>query len=93
MVLQRVLMVIVIVQMELTIGDYSYYSGVVSNLASSIGGLMASVNNIHLNNIRYDEYKAIISNKPRIDVSGKLTLGMDKIYSIEFRNVSFSYPN
>lgn len=82
-----------IVNLGFTVGDYSYYSGIGKNLTSSLNAIVSHINNIHINNIKYDEYEYIITRKPYIQMDGTLAIMPSQSMEFEFRHVYFKYPN
>lgn len=90
---QQVIMVAAIVKRNMTIGDFSYYGGIIENLTSSIGNIVGIVNSMHMSNIKYDEYINIVSRTPKIYTLGQETITADNIITIAFDHVSFRYPN
>ena len=92
-IFQQLFIILTIISQNLTIGDYSYYSGIIRNLMSSLNSTIGSLNDIHMNNIRYEEYTKFISRKPRIKTKGEKKVAVNDVNLIEFNNVSFRYPN
>ncbi|MDQ2086412.1 ABC transporter ATP-binding protein [Herbivorax sp. ANBcel31] len=80
-----------IIRGTLTIGDFSLYNGVYKNVISAINNLMFAVVKIYDNEMRINTYKDFFNIKPRYISSGSLKL--EDISKIEFRNVSFEYPD
>lgn len=92
-ILKQIWIVAVVISKKLTIGDYSYSLGIANNLSSSLINIIDSASNISVCNIKLDEYLKIINRKPKIENSGTRRITLGSIESIEFRNVSFRYPN
>lgn len=90
---QQTLLVATIVLKSLTIGDYSYYNGIISNLSSSVNTIINQSSNIAINDIKYQEYLDIINRSPHISTEGTYQLDNDDNFCIKFENVSFKYPN
>lgn len=90
---QQTLLVATIVLKNLTIGDYSYYNGIISNLSSAVNTIINQSSNIAINDIKYQEYLDIINRCPHISTEGTYQLDNDDNFCIKFENVSFKYPN
>lgn len=80
-----------IIYKQSTIGDYSFYTGSASQLVGAISSLIMVVANIYDNGLRIDNYKKFINLKHTIPDDGEKVL--EDVISIEFKNVSFIYPN
>ena len=87
-----IFIILCIIKNKLTIGDYTYYNGIVLNLSSSLKSSINLINNIYINFIKYNDYCSILERKPLIDTSGNININTSKI-EIEFYHVSFKYPN
>lgn len=74
-----------------TIGDYSLYSGMLTTLSTSTLLFFGSAIEIYENKLKMDNVKNFQSYKSKIEDKGTCKLGND--ISIEFRNVSFCYPD
>lgn len=79
-----------IIQGKLTVGDYSLYTGAVSQLIGSIFLLIAIISGIYQNKMMLTNYRKFLDQKSMISDDGKLV--SDYIEKIEFVNVSFQYP-
>lgn len=73
-----------------TIGDYSLYTGLLGQLWASIYLLSSSVIQIYDNKLKIENIKVVQGLKNHVEDAGALDLGA--INSIEFRHVSFAYP-
>jgi len=74
----------------LTIGDYSLYGGIANQLRSSISSLTGVINQSYESELRLSKYADFLNLKSLIKDEG--TKNVDSIESIEFKNVTFSYP-
>lgn len=90
---QQVIMVIAIVNRNMTIGDYTYYGGIIGKLTASFSNIVGAMNNLHISSIKYDEYMAIVSRTPKICTNGTIVVESNDVNTISFENVSFIYPN
>lgn len=73
-----------------TVGDYSLYTGILSQLTTSIFIMISSVIRIYDDKLRINNVKSFEKITNKIKNTGKTLL--TKINNIEFKNVSFSYP-
>ena len=91
--LQQICLISVIISKSMTIGDYSYYTGIIGNFSGSIENIVGLVNDIIINDTKYQEYLKIINRKPHIKTDGMQKLSKNDNFDIVFENVSFIYPN
>ena len=75
---------------EYTLGDYSLYGGIVTQLFASVGMLASVINQSYESRLRLDNFNAFLQTEPRITDTGTKTLR--EVNSIQFINVSFTYP-
>ena len=75
---------------SLTLGDYSLYSGVSTQLLASITTLTGVINQSYESEMRLTKYADFLKTEPLVKNEGARTL--DSVNTIEFRNVTFSYP-
>ena len=75
---------------SLTIGDYSLYGGISNQLLSSITALAGVINQSYESEMRLSKYADFLKLDSIVKDNGKRTLVT--IESIEFKNVSFTYP-
>lgn len=90
---QKVLLFVIVVTQNYSIGDYSYYGGVAGNLASSLNNIVSIFNDIRINDVKYQEYLQILSQKPKISLHGRRIADAEVVEVLAFENVSFTYPN
>jgi ATP-binding cassette subfamily B protein len=74
-----------------TIGDFSLYSGMISQLVSNIFLLAFTFTQIAENLMKAENFLEFDSWESTVEVAGVRKL--DIIHTIEFENVSFRYPN
>lgn len=82
----------IILLQKLTLGDYNYYSSIAGNFKGSIEIILNNCSAIIINAEKMDSYLAFME-KPNLIKNGKQTLSKNTSHIIEFRNVSFTYPN
>lgn len=92
-IVQQVIVVYIISGRNMTIGDFTYYGGIINNLSSSLNGIAKTVNTLHLNSVKYDEYISIMSRKPKLKSIDNKIVTNDDMNVITFEKVSFCYPN
>lgn len=79
---------------KLTVGDIAFYSGVVSNFQNGLGGLFSNINTIFDNSLYVKNVFDILEVEPVVKLSeNPVKLTSRETPSIEFKNVSFSYPD
>lgn len=90
----QVLLVFSIVSKKLTIGDYSYIGGLISNLKNSFNRVVSLITEINITDRKYKDYINIVENKEPLVKSGDIPVpkGLSD-FSIAFNHVSFKYPN
>jgi ABC-type multidrug transport system fused ATPase/permease subunit len=79
-----------VVKKVATVGDFSLYSGLISQLWGSISQLSSSVMLILDNQLRIENVKSLDKYQNHIYDKGEKKL--DKVSVIEFTHVNFSYP-
>ena len=83
-----------IIQNQNTIGDFSYYIGIMGSITNNTFSIIALISKIYSNKVKinyYKNFKSWVNNSLRKNVDGLIKI--KNIYSIEFKNVSFKYPN
>lgn len=75
---------------SLTLGDYTLYGGVASQLLASITALTGVINQSYESEMRLTKYAEFLKTEPIVKNVG--TRSIDSINTIEFKNVTFSYP-
>jgi ABC-type multidrug transport system fused ATPase/permease subunit len=81
-----------IIRKLLTLGDFSYYTGLGGQFTGSIYILINSISQIYDNKLRINNYKRFLTWQPKILPNQGIMLQNKNPY-IEFRDVSFKYPN
>lgn len=78
----------------LTIGSMTMYISALSNVDESIKSVLDNIVSLYANNLYIENLFSVLDLKPKIDNDLSLPPINKKILSsIEFRNVSFKYPN
>lgn len=75
----------------LTLGDYTLYGGVANQLLNSITALTGVINQSYESEMRLSKYAEFLRLEPFVKNEGTGTI--QAIDQIEFRNVTFTYPN
>lgn len=73
-----------------SVGDFSFYSGIIGQLVASIFMIIFSISNISENKIRIKDFREFSEWTSSVEETGDLEL--QSIDSIRFCNVSFIYP-
>lgn len=74
-----------------TIGDFSFYLGIFVTFKSNLLGMVEDISKLRESEYAIDKYKEFMALSPVIKDDGGLDI--DSIEKIEFKNVSFIYPN
>lgn len=78
---------------RITIGDISYYSTVITNLQSGVGGLFRNLVSIFREALHTTSIFEVLDAPPKIKQALKpAKINLRKPPLIEFKNVSFTYP-
>lgn len=80
-----------IINGNMTVGDYSLYGGAASQLLGAIVAFTGVINQSYESEMRLSRYADFLKMEPLVKNEGKNTI--DEVNSIEFRNVSFTYPH
>jgi ATP-binding cassette, subfamily B, bacterial len=80
-----------ILKRKLTIGDFSLYSGIVSQLIGGVSSIVSSYSEIYENETKISNYRNFLNWETKLQPGGKLK--PETPVCIEFRNVSFKYPS
>ena len=80
----------IIINQSLTLGDYTLYGGVASQLLASITALTGVINQSYESEMRLTKYAEFLKTEPIVKNVG--TRSIDAVNTIEFKNVTFSYP-
>ncbi|MCM1499173.1 MAG: ABC transporter ATP-binding protein/permease [Clostridium sp.] len=80
-----------IIHNQLSIGDFALYTGILSQLWGGLGRAIENGMAIYDNKLHIDNF--ILFEQTPIKISSKGNIKIEKIYSVEFDNVSFRYPN
>ncbi|EKD90615.1 MAG: hypothetical protein ACD_30C00112G0056 [uncultured bacterium] len=79
---------------RLTVGDINFYTGVVSNFQNGLGGLLRNLNTVFDSSMYVKTIFEIMDSEPIIkEIKNPKPLNLKKAPLIEFKNVSFSYPD
>lgn len=78
---------------RITIGDISFYTGVVSNFQNGLGGLFRNINGVFDNSLYVKSLFELLDTEPIIKTpANPKKINAKKAPVIEFRNVTFAYP-
>lgn len=78
---------------RVTVGDISFYTGVVNNFQNGLGGLLRNMNGIFEHSLYVKSVFELLDIEPILPVSkNPVSIDTRKAPTIEFRDVSFAYP-
>ena len=80
-----------IINGTLTLGDFTYYRSMSTLFIAGINSFLMTFNNGYESEMRLTQYADFLKWEPKIDETG--TRKISNIEKIEFKNVSFTYPN
>lgn len=89
-----ILMLILIIKISngtATIGDYSFYSNIVYQIIVSVSSIVGNYTSLYENRLIVENLNDFNSMNPQKIISG--TENINEFISLEFKNVSFIYPN
>lgn len=92
-IVQQGIMVITIFNRKMSIGDYSYYGGIIRKTAQEVTSITRCINEIHIDYIKYKEFLNALSRTSKIKNNGTLKWNYTEKITIVFDHVSFKYPN
>lgn len=79
---------------RITVGDISFYTGVVMNFQSGLGGLFRNMNGVFDNSLYVKSIFDILEAEILIkEIKNPVKISHIKTPKIEFKNVDFSYPD
>ena len=81
-----------IIVSRMTIGDYTYYSSITSNLRQSLQSCIEKINDLYISCVKVSNHRAFINSRNVVATSGTEEIPSGNL-QIEFVNVSFVYPN
>ncbi len=82
-----------IIYKKLTIGEFSYYTTITSNLKGTLEGCINTVSELVILCNRVENYRLFITQPPKVVHNGNKSVNSTVSHTIEFQNVSFKYPN
>lgn len=88
----NIYLIIIVVNNNMLLGDYTYYSTIVGNLKSTVDKLANTISELDLNKEKYKNYLNF-NNDLSIDMNLKGNKEMGGFDEICFKNVGFIYPN
>lgn len=79
---------------RITVGDISFYTGVVNNFQNSLGGLFRNLNRVFENSLYVKSIFEVLDAEPLIkEAQNPVKPRWKKAPKIEIKNVDFSYPD
>lgn len=90
----EVYVIVQALQRKVSVGDINFYTGVVSNFQNGLGGLMRNITQIFDQSLYVKSMFELLDSKPVVVFpENGVKLDPAKPPLIEFKEVSFSYPN
>lgn len=78
---------------KVTIGDISFYTGVVTNFQNGLGGLLRNLNQVWEHSLYVKNLFDILEAQPLVkQIENPIKLNLKKAPRIEFKNITFRYP-
>lgn len=78
---------------KVTVGDISFYTGVVSNFQNGMGGFFRGLNGIFENSLYVKNFFDVLNLEPIIkNIDHPVKIELEKCPKIEFKEVDFKYP-
>ncbi len=78
---------------KVTVGDISFYTGVVTNFQNGLGGLLRNLNQVWEQSLYVKNLFDILEAQPLVkQIENPIKLNLKTSPKIEFKNVTFSYP-
>lgn len=78
---------------RVTVGDINFYGQVISNFQNGLGGLLRNLNGVFESNLYIQSIFDLLDSEPIVKPPQKpLKLNTQKALTIEFKNVTFTYP-
>lgn len=74
----------------LSVGDYTYITGIYSSISSALDAILSTAAIVEGYSAKIDDYKQYFDYDEALVVGNK---ELKAIHSLEFKNVSFTYPN
>ena len=82
---------IAIINKQLTLGDFSLYSSMTTMYVSGISNIFSAITQVYENEIKLTNFKNFLNWAPLFQPTG--CLKVKSPLQLEFKNVSFRYPN
>lgn len=78
---------------NLSIGNFVMYSAVIAGFATWMQNILDDIAFINTQSLYIDDYRDFLDQDLEIEKSNYVNIPKDNNYEIEFKNVSFKYPN
>ncbi len=75
---------------SLTIGDFTFYSGMITQFSSGVNSVFSALTKIYEYEMKLTNFSNFLTWKPIMGTNGRLKVNSPM--TIEFKNVSFKYP-
>ncbi|MBU1145778.1 MAG: ABC transporter ATP-binding protein/permease [Firmicutes bacterium] len=89
-----ILLLGLVVNHEISLTTFTFFIGIVTGFSMWLNGFTRALNELRSSNIKVNDYRDCITVENEYDKIGKIRISDLKLpLSIEFENVTFSYPN
>lgn len=89
----KIYVVLATIRQGLTIGSLTMYISALTNVDQSMRSVLSGLASLYTSNLYLENLFVVLDLKPKIEPDPKLSSFNNRIFnSIEFRNVSFKYP-
>lgn len=78
---------------HMSIGNFSMYSAVIAGFAAWMQKILKDIAHINAQNLYINDYRNFLETDLKIENSNYVSIPKADTYEIEFKNVSFKYPN
>lgn len=78
---------------HMSIGNFSMYSAVIAEFAAWMQKILDDIAHINAQNLYINDYRNFLETDLKIENSNYVSIPKADTYEIEFKNVSFKYPN
>lgn len=78
---------------HMSIGNFSMYSAVIAGFAAWMQKILDDIAHINAQNLYINDYRNFLETDLKIENSNYVSIPKADTYEIEFKNVSFKYPN
>lgn len=82
-----------VINKRISIGDFTMYFATVASFANLMKSIMNSIAHIRAQNLYINDFRDFLEIKDETSSKNPIPIPSDTTFEIEFKNVSFKYPN